>query len=58
MKINRDVCDICGTCVAVCPVDAIVVSEFRVNIDNEKCTNCLNCLKACPIKAITEGDQC
>ena len=56
MKINRELCDICGTCVAVCPADAIVVSEFRVDIDNEKCTNCLNCLKVCPIKAIEEGD--
>ena len=54
MKINRDLCDVCGTCVAVCPVDAIIVSEFEVNIDNEKCIDCLNCLKVCPIKAITE----
>ena len=56
MKINRTLCDICGTCVAVCPVDAIIVSEFEVTIDNQKCTSCLNCLKACPIKAITEGE--
>ena len=56
MKINRDLCDVCGTCVAVCPVDAIVVSEFEVNIDNEKCIICLNCLKVCPIKAISEGE--
>jgi ferredoxin len=57
MKINRNLCDICGTCVAVCPVDAIVVSEFEVCIDNEKCINCLNCMTACPIKAISEGEK-
>ncbi|MCK4655117.1 MAG: 4Fe-4S binding protein [Candidatus Cloacimonetes bacterium] len=56
MKINRELCDICGTCVAVCPVDAIIVSEFFVEIDNEICTNCLNCLKVCPIKAIEESE--
>ena len=55
MKINKELCDICGTCVAVCPVDAISVFEFLVKIDNDKCTNCLNCLKVCPFKAIEEG---
>jgi len=54
MKINHELCDVCGTCVSVCPIDAIVVQEFIVNIDNEKCINCLNCLKVCPIKAIAE----
>ncbi len=56
MKINKDLCDICGTCVAVCPADAIIVSEFEVKIDNKKCTNCLNCLKVCPAKAIEKGE--
>jgi len=54
MKINRDLCDVCGTCVAVCPVDAIIVAEFAVTIDNEKCIKCGNCVIACPIKAISE----
>ncbi|MDO9578685.1 MAG: 4Fe-4S binding protein [Candidatus Cloacimonadales bacterium] len=56
MKINRDLCDVCGTCVAVCPADAIVVSEFEVNIDDEKCIKCMNCVTVCPIKAISEGE--
>jgi len=55
MEINKNLCDICGTCVSVCPIDAILVSEFEVVIDNEKCTVCLNCLKVCPIKAIRES---
>ena len=57
MKINPDLCDICGTCVAVCSADAIIASEFKVTIDNKKCTKCMNCLKVCPIKAIEE-EQC
>lgn len=56
MKVIHELCDICGTCVAVCPVDAIIVSEFKVEIDNNMCTNCLNCLKVCPAKAIVEGE--
>ena len=54
MKVNMQKCDICGTCVAVCPVDAIYVSEFEVTIDNEKCIDCLKCLIVCPEHAITE----
>lgn len=56
MKINRDLCDVCGTCAAVCPADAIIVSEFAVNIDNEKCIECMNCVIVCPIKAISKGE--
>ena len=56
MKIINELCDICGTCVAVCPVDAITVSEFIVEINNDICTSCLNCLKVCPAKAIIEGE--
>ncbi|MCD4817719.1 MAG: 4Fe-4S binding protein [Candidatus Cloacimonetes bacterium] len=55
MKVNYELCDICGTCAGVCPVDGIEIGEFKVNIDNEICINCLKCLKVCPIKAIEEG---
>lgn len=54
MKINHELCDLCGTCVSVCPTDAIIVSEFKVNLDSQKCICCLNCLKVCPIKAVSE----
>ncbi len=56
MKVNRGLCDICGTCVAVCPVDAISVEEFSVYIDREICTNCSNCKNVCPIEAIAESE--
>ncbi|MBN2460228.1 MAG: 4Fe-4S binding protein [Candidatus Cloacimonetes bacterium] len=54
MRIRKDLCDICGTCVAVCPVDAITVSEFDVHLDENKCILCRNCVIACPVKAIEE----
>ncbi len=57
MIINNNLCDVCGTCVAVCPVDAIIVKEFVVTIDNDKCINCGKCLKVCPIRAISEENQ-
>ena len=54
MECNYLLCDLCGTCVSVCPVDAIVMDEFRLNIDNELCVECGNCVIVCPIKAISE----
>lgn len=47
--INQELCDACGTCVGVCPEDAIELSEFRITIDHEKCTRCLSCVNSCPL---------
>jgi ferredoxin len=44
-------CAACGTCVAVCPFDAIRIKD-RAVIDPEKCTKCGLCVKACPLGAI------
>ena len=57
MKVNRNLCDVCGACVSVCPVDAIILDEFKVNIDNDKCIICKKCTIACPIKAISEDSD-
>ncbi len=53
--ITDDLCDFCGTCVSVCPVDAIELLEARLIIDQNKCTNCLKCVKACPFAVLQEG---
>ena len=53
MKVNELLCDICGTCVAVCPVDAIRVSEFRVRIEQDVCIQCGKCEQVCPARAIS-----
>jgi ferredoxin len=53
MKINQALCDICGTCVSVCPVDAISVSEFKVSINQETCIECGRCRQICPARAIS-----
>jgi len=55
MKVDSNLCDVCGTCAAVCPVAAITISEFKVEIDDEGCINCGKCVLVCPIKAIEEG---
>ncbi|MCF7822954.1 MAG: 4Fe-4S binding protein [Candidatus Marinimicrobia bacterium] len=49
VKDNR--CDFCGTCVAVCPVDAIELREADIAIlDN--CIDCDICVWVCPIEVL------
>ena len=54
MIIDKDVCDICGTCASVCPEAAITIKEYEVVLDDLKCILCNKCLKVCPAQAISE----
>lgn len=57
MRINMELCDVCGSCVSVCPSDAIYVEEHRVRINEELCIKCGKCVIVCPFSAIREGDK-
>lgn len=50
--IDKEICDFCGTCVAVCQPDAIFLTERDIVIDREKCTECENCIVVCPVGAV------
>lgn len=52
IKIDVGECDLCGTCVGVCPTDAIELKESTVKIINDKCTKCQHCFWICPISAV------
>jgi Fe-S-cluster-containing hydrogenase component 2 len=52
--VNKSVCDECGTCVSVCPENAIVLAE-SLSIDNENCIRCCRCVDICPFGALTES---
>ncbi len=47
-------CVACGTCLDVCPADAIQEGEEKYTIDQEKCTECGSCVEVCPTEAIEE----
>jgi ferredoxin len=42
------VCDECGACRDVCPVEAILERNGHLEVDPELCTSCLACVEACP----------
>ena len=52
--INKKVCDLCGTCIGVCPVDAIRIERHELLIDMDSCVECLVCIQVCPVDALSE----
>jgi len=49
INIKVQICDFCGTCVGVCPEDAIILRKSDIEIDREKCINCGRCVLICPL---------
>ncbi|MDR0797864.1 MAG: 4Fe-4S binding protein [Nitrososphaerota archaeon] len=55
IEVNSDRCFSCGSCVALCPVEAISVAEdLTIEFNKEKCVGsvCSICVDACPARAI------
>jgi len=46
-------CDQCGTCIAICPADALLLKTDALAVDKSLCTNCGACVKICPFGAMT-----
>ena len=65
VEVDADKCFSCGSCVALCPVEAICIeADSTVKFNREKClgSTCSICVDACPARAIksvkqTNGDQ-
>jgi coenzyme F420 hydrogenase subunit beta len=54
--VKRGLCCGCGTCAAVCPANAIVISVseqlFVPKIQEDKCNSCQLCVQCCPGHAV------
>ncbi len=48
---NQHTCLFCGGCVAICPVDCIIVLENEWTVQ-QSCTDCGLCAKICPVGAL------
>lgn len=51
-KIDAETCTACGSCVDVCPADAIKCDDVAV-VDEGLCTDCGTCVDECPVEAIS-----
>lgn len=52
ISVKIDKCDFCGTCVAVCPVDAIELKASELIISESACIDCYNCVYVCPFEVL------
>jgi ferredoxin len=43
-----DLCDQCGACAEVCPVEAITLVEGAFRVDTDECVSCMACEEVCP----------
>lgn len=50
-----DNCVACGTCISVCPVEAISEGDIY-KIDPDTCIECGSCAEVCPSEAIIPGE--
>jgi len=60
IEVDEKKCFSCGSCVALCPVEAINIDkDSSVNFDKEKCvgSTCSICVDACPARAIKSLKQ-
>jgi heterodisulfide reductase subunit A len=53
--IDQTKCDRCGTCIGVCPANALLLLSDRLVIDPMLCTGCGTCAKICPFAALAIG---
>ena len=51
-EFHAAVCEQCGACAEVCPVEAIENRDGVYVIDEEKCTGCYSCVEACPLEVM------
>ena len=60
IEVDEEKCFSCGSCVALCPVEAISLDkDSAVRFDKEKCvgSTCSICVDACPARAIKSVKQ-
>ena len=56
--VNKEKCISCGTCVAICPVEAIKFDESgKAVIDKNICIHCGACAASCPVEAIDLDEE-
>jgi NAD-dependent dihydropyrimidine dehydrogenase PreA subunit len=54
VKVNVDKCTGCGSCVEVCPCDALKVQDNKkVKVSEDDCSDCGACVDTCPEGALS-----
>ncbi len=56
LSINTKICDLCGTCIGVCPNKALILQK-ELNVILESCINCGICVSICPVAALKLSEK-
>lgn len=49
--VSLDSCGNCGSCISVCPTDAIAMTDNGITTNTEQCMLCMACVAECPANA-------
>ncbi|MBM3320059.1 MAG: 4Fe-4S binding protein [Candidatus Eisenbacteria bacterium] len=52
LRIDREKCLSCAACVAVCPLEALLLAGLDLVFAEETCTGCAECFRVCPTAAL------
>jgi len=63
VKIDEDLCSVCGVCVSLCKYEALKIEpdgkdKEKIVVDKVECRGCGLCVSACPSGAITQKEGC
>ena len=53
VKVNKEKCTGCETCVEECPSEAISMANGKAVVDPDTCIDCGVCVDACLVEAIS-----
>ena len=53
VKIDKEKCTGCGSCIETCSFDAMTINDGVAFADPELCVECGACIDACPNDAIS-----
>ena len=52
MKWIKEKCNLCKTCVNICPTDAVSVEDEKIVVSDKDCWRCGRCSRVCPKEAL------
>ena len=63
VKVDEDLCSVCGVCVPVCKYEALSIEEKgkdqqEIVVDKVECRGCGLCVAACPSGAMSQKEGC
>jgi NAD-dependent dihydropyrimidine dehydrogenase PreA subunit len=51
--VDEDLCYGCGACIALCPINVLILNNRLAIVDEENCTHCKHCIPSCPVFALS-----